>query len=90
MKINAVKTVQVEAKTLKIYMKVRDSFCATLTDQNGEEIYSWEDDYVPQFMPGEHFGDYLILDIDIDTGKILNWTKLSQEDLEMEIKVKEK
>jgi hypothetical protein len=29
--------------------------------------------YVPSFMPGEHYGDYVMLDIDPYTGKILNW-----------------
>jgi hypothetical protein len=28
---------------------------------------------VPDFMPGEHYGDYVMLDVDIDTGKITNW-----------------
>jgi hypothetical protein len=34
--------------------------------------------YVPDFMPGDHFGDYVMLDIDIDTGKIVNWRKPSE------------
>jgi hypothetical protein len=29
--------------------------------------------YVPDFMPGNHWGDYVELDIDLKTGKILNW-----------------
>ena len=33
--------------------------------------------YVPEWMPGEHFGDYVELDIDVETGKILNWDKPS-------------
>lgn len=31
------------------------------------------DGYVPDFMPDEHYGDYVMLDIDASTGKILNW-----------------
>lgn len=67
------KEIQVEAKTLKIYCKVCDNFTASLADQNGEEIHVQEDGYVPGFMPGEHYGDYLILDIDLNTGKVVNW-----------------
>lgn len=78
MKIPMKKTVQVDAKVLKIHMKVCDEFCASLVDQDGEEIIDHEG-YVPDFMPGDHYGDYLILDIDIDSGQILNWEKPSPE-----------
>jgi hypothetical protein len=67
------KEIQVEAKTLSVYCKVSDRFTARLLDQNGETIHDQDDGYVPGFMPGEHYGDYVILDIDLDTGKILNW-----------------
>ncbi len=67
------KEVPVEAKTLSIHMKVCDRFSARLLDQNGEEIFNQEDGYVPGFMPGNHFGDYVILDIDLDSGTITNW-----------------
>lgn len=36
---------------------------------------------VPEFFPGEHFGDYIELDIDIDTGQILNWKKPTAKQL---------
>lgn len=67
------KEIQVEAKTLSIHMKVSDQFSARLLDQNGDVIHDQEDGYVPGFMPGEHYGDYVMLEIDIDTGKITNW-----------------
>ena len=79
--INQTKTVQVEAKTLGLYMKVRDQFCASVTDQDGKEIGDYEG-YVPDFMPGDHYGDYLILDIDLDTGQIINWVAPTGEDIE--------
>jgi hypothetical protein len=70
------RTVQtVVAKTLKIHLKVCDNFTASLVDGNGQVIHEQDDGYVPSFMPGEHFGDYVILDIDVDTGMILNWPK---------------
>jgi hypothetical protein len=43
----------------------------TLTKKDGTQISY--DGYVPSFFPGEHFGDYVMLDIDPYTGKILNW-----------------
>jgi hypothetical protein len=76
------KEIQVEAKTLKIHMKVSDRFSAELVDQNGEQIFDQEDGYVPGFMPGQHYGDYVILDIDLDTGKILNWKAPTAEQIQ--------
>ena len=76
------KEVQVQAKTLSLYLKVSDQFTARLLDQNGEEIFDQGDGYVPGFMPGEHYGDYVFLDIDIDTGKITNWKAPDAGDIE--------
>jgi hypothetical protein len=82
MKINQFKKVQVEAKTLRIHLKVCDNFTADLVDQNGEVIFNQEDGYVPAFMPGEHYGDYVDLEVDLDTGLITNWKKLKPQDIE--------
>lgn len=79
--INATKVIKITAKTLSLYMKVRDEFSATLKDQDGEELFEYEG-YVPSFMPGEHYGDYLILDIDLDTGQITNWENPTASDIE--------
>lgn len=76
------KEVQVEAKVLKIHCKVCDNFTASLVDQNGDEIHDQEDGYVPGFMPGQHYGDYIILDIDLDTGKVLNWKPPTAEQIQ--------
>lgn len=86
MEIDAIKTVKVQAKTLSLYMKVVDTFSASLKDQDGNELKDYEG-YVPAFMPGDkdggsNYGDYLILDIDIDTGHITNWQKPSKKDIE--------
>lgn len=86
MKIKATKIIQVEAKTLSIYMKVSDRFSAQLKDQNNEVLKDY-DGYVPDFMPRQangssNYGDYLILDIDIDTGKIMNWRIPTAEQIE--------
>jgi len=82
MKINQLKKVQVEAKTLHVHLKVTDRFCCSITDQDNQELVSKSDIYVPGFMPGEHYGDYVILDIDLDTGQIKNWKTPSSEQIE--------
>lgn len=81
MEVNIKKQVTVQAKTIKLFMKVCDQFKANLMDQDGDELKDYEG-YVPDFMPGDHYGDYLILDIDIDSGQILNWKKPTSEQIE--------
>lgn len=81
MEISMKKEIKVNAKVLKLHLKVCDSFYAGLLDSDGEKLKDY-DGYVPSFMPGEHYGDYVILDIDIDTGQILNWEKPSASDIE--------
>ena len=75
------KTVDVEAKTLSICCKVCDNFTASIKDAEGEELGGQDDGYVPGFMPGQHYGDYLILDIDLDTGQVTNWKTPKPEDI---------
>lgn len=86
MEIDQVKTVKVNAKTLKIHLKVTDRFSASLLDQDGQTLHDQDDGYVPGFMPGQHYGDYVILDIDIDTGMVTNWKKPSAEQIQEWIK----
>ena len=81
MQINQQKTVQVDVTELRLHIKVCDSFAAGLQDAQGEEVGAYEG-YVPDFFPGEHFGDYLILNIDIETGQIKNWRKPKASDIE--------
>ena len=73
MKINQQKTVQVDVKTINIHCKVSDRFGYQLKDAEGAVVHDQGDGYVPDFMPGQHYGDYVILDIDIDTGMVTNW-----------------
>jgi hypothetical protein len=86
MEINQQKTVKVNAKTLRIHCKVSDRFTYAIDDEQGDEIYEQEDGYVPDFMPGEHYGDYVILDIDLDTGMVTNWKKPTAAQIEAAIK----
>lgn len=52
--------------------KCSDLCTTTVVDNKGTEVFS-HDGYVPYFMPGEHYGDYIRLEIDLKSGKILNW-----------------
>jgi len=81
MELDVTRPQKVNAKTLKIYSKVCDNFTGYIYDDQGNELGGCSGDYVPKFMPGDHYGDYIILDIDLDTGQILNWVKPSPEDV---------
>lgn len=59
-------------KTISISAKCSDLCFVSARDEKGEVIAE-RDGYVPNFMPDEHWGDYVILDIDRETGQILNW-----------------
>lgn len=65
---------------IKMSAKCSDLFNASLID-NDKEIGEYHG-YVPKFFPEEHYGDYVRLDIDIETGKILNWKAPTQDELE--------
>ncbi len=69
----------VEIKSVSVHVKVCDAGHYDLKDDRGTVIASRNEDYVPDFFPGDHYGDYLILDIDIETGQILNWKKPTAE-----------
>ena len=79
--ISKVKTVKVEAKEMRLCVKVRDYFTGNIVDQDGERIGDF-DGYVPSFFPGNHDGDYIKINIDLDTGQITNWKKPTAEDIE--------
>ena len=63
---------------LRISAKCSDLFAMSL----GNKEY---DGYVPDWLPNtnaKHYGDYVELKIDIETGQILNWKKPSQTQLD--------
>lgn len=79
MKLPIKKVVETEAKFIDLHMKVCDTFSAHLLDGESKKLAEYEG-YVPKFMPPDHdgsshYGDYLILRIDLDTGQIVNWPK---------------
>ena len=68
---------------LRITAKCSDMFDASLIDNKGEHVRHYSG-YVPSWFPNpsvEHYGDYVDLDIDMETGRILNWKKPSQATL---------
>lgn len=81
MQINQKKTIQVDVTEIRLHMKVCDGFNSCFVDAQGEEVGEYEG-YVPDFFPGQHYGDYVILNIDLETGQIKNWNKPTAEDVE--------
>lgn len=66
---------------LKVSVKVSDSFFCIIYDKKSNKIKDYEG-YVPSFFPGNHYGDYVMLDIELSTGKILNWKNVVPENIE--------
>ena len=66
--------------TIRIMAKCSDMFSATLVNGVGNRVGDFSG-YVPEWMPGQHFGDYVELDIDVETGVIRNWKRPSIEGL---------
>ena len=61
-------------KTISISAKCSDGFYMSVKDENNQQVASYSG-YVPSFMPAEGgWGDYVKMEIDIETGRILNWT----------------
>ncbi len=71
--------VKVNVKKLIIYAKVKDTAHYTLVDENDNELVQRQE-YVPMFMPGDS-SDHIELEIDINTGQILNWEIPNADDL---------
>ena len=80
MEINIEKKVKVNAKTLVVCGKTSDCCTVQLLDQDGA-ILKDHDGYVPSGL-GIGSGDYIELNVDLDTGQILNWKKPSSERVE--------
>jgi hypothetical protein len=69
-----------KVKTITIQVKATDTSFITYHGPNGIVIAS-EEGNLPNFLPGANYGEYLSLDIDLATGKILNWTSPSQDEI---------
>jgi hypothetical protein len=71
-----------KAHTIEISGKTADLFTMELRDSEGRILGEYGPNYVPDFFPGEHFGDYIKLNIELATGKILNWKPPTQDQLD--------
>lgn len=70
-------------RILKVSAKCSDMFDATLITGDNN-IVGERSGYVPKWFPNphvSHYGDYVVLEIDLDTGHILNWKKPTKEDI---------
>jgi hypothetical protein len=85
--LSILKPTKVYAGIVKVVAKVCDRGSYELCANDGTVLASRDDDYVPSFFPGEHYGDYIMLDIDIDTGVIINWKKPSTEQVVKEFRL---
>jgi hypothetical protein len=76
--------------TLSIIAKCSDMFSASLLKE-GKTVAEY-DGYVPKWFPAPnvtHYGDYVELEIDIATGKILNWKEPTEAQLNETFKPEE-
>ena len=72
----------VNVKTVKVFAKVCDRGSYTFYSDKGEVVKELDESYVPSCVfPNTGAGDYLDLDIDLDTGKILNWKEIDPKEL---------
>ena len=67
-------------RIMKTCIKCCDRFVANF-EIDGKNVKEY-DGYVPDFMPETHYGDYVELEIDMDTGQILNWNVPTDSDIE--------
>ena len=69
-------------RTIRINAKCSDLFWAAF-EVDGKRVGE-QTGYVPNWLPNpneDHYGDYVSLQIDVDTGRILNWRKPTAADL---------
>jgi len=70
---------------LKVDAKCSDLCSLIYTDKEGKQIQS--DGYVPEGIGiGEFYGDYIEMEIDMETGQIQNWKPLTDAQIIKSIK----
>jgi hypothetical protein len=74
-------------ETIFITAKCSDLCHITFIDGAENEIGE-RDNYVPDWMPENHYGDYVELHINVETGQILNWKTPTQKELDKSIEKK--
>ena len=73
---------KVSVKGVKVHVKVGDRGSYEFITTTGETVKDMQSEYVPDFFPDDHYGDYLILNIDLATGQIINWNPPTADQLE--------
>jgi len=72
---------EVDVSTVQLEVKVSDTGNYRFTSSDDVTIADFVEGRVPDFFPGNHHGDYLYLDIDLETGRITNWRTPSHDDI---------
>ena len=72
---------KLDVNRMYISAKCSDLCYAELQDSKGNKVAE-HDGYVPALMPEKHYGDYVELEIDLETGTILNWKRPSIKTVE--------
>ena len=62
---------------LRLCGKTSDLCCVGFIDEDGKTVHDHHGP-IPDFFPGDHYGDYIEFDIDPKTGMITNWGRVSQ------------
>lgn len=79
------KHIAANAGVISISVKCSDGFFADIKNHEGKRLAEYRG-YVPEFFPEETPGftdpDHVMLDIELKTGKIINWRKPSPAELE--------
>jgi len=65
--------------------KCDDCFSAQFVDAKGDDVLAYNGS-VPDWFPGQHWGNYVEFEIDLATGQILNWTAPTATDLKKMMK----
>ena len=71
-------------KTVKISVNTRESFDLEAVNNNDETVVE-SHGYMPNWVHGYDYGVFN-LEIDNETGRILNWVPLTKEEIEKKIK----
>ena len=81
MEVTIKKPTEANASIVMISAKVGDLCTTQVLDENGH-LLADRGGYPPSFLPIRRGSDYLRLEIDLDTGRILNWGQISRTALE--------
>jgi len=73
-------------QTITVYLKCADRFNFKLETENGIVLVEQQQTYVLDWFLPKHYGDGFKIEIDLETGQILNWVKPTEQQLEETIK----